>query len=110
MPESYWFDYFRLANDVTNKVLIYKIYKWQGFPGGLDGKESVCNAGDPGLIRGSGRSPEEGNGYSLQGSGRLQSMGSQRVGQDWVTNTFTFWLSYNSIFLKMSKKIGRRSE
>ena len=26
----------------------------QGFPGGLDGKESACNAGDPGSIPGSG--------------------------------------------------------
>ena len=33
-----------------------------GFPGGSDGKESVCNAGDLRLIPGSGRSPgEEGN-------------------------------------------------
>ena len=31
-----------------------------GFPGGSDGKESTCNAGDPGLIPGSGRSPGEG--------------------------------------------------
>ena len=31
-----------------------------------DGKESSCNAGDPGLIPGSGRSPGEGNGYPLQ--------------------------------------------
>ena len=38
----------------------------QGFPGGLDGKESACNAGDPGLIPGSGRSPGEGNGNPLQ--------------------------------------------
>ena len=30
--------------------------KW-GFPGGLDGKESACNAGDPGLIPGLGRIP-----------------------------------------------------
>ena len=37
-----------------------------GFPGGLGGKESACNAGDRGLIRGSGRSPGEGNGYPLQ--------------------------------------------
>ena len=36
------------------------------FPGGSDGKESACNAGDPGPIPGSGRSPEEGNGNSLQ--------------------------------------------
>ena len=36
------------------------------FPGGSDGKESACNAGDRGLIPGSGRSPGEGNGYPLQ--------------------------------------------
>ena len=56
-----------------------------GFPGGSDGKESACKAGDPGLIAGSGRSPGEGNGYPLQYSclensgtkepGRLQSTG-----------------------------------
>ena len=37
-----------------------------GFPGGSDGKASACNAGDPGLIPGSGRSPGEGNGNPLQ--------------------------------------------
>ena len=37
-----------------------------GFPGGSDSKESACNAGDPGLIPGSGRFPGEGNGYPLQ--------------------------------------------
>ena len=36
------------------------------FPGGSDSKESTCNAGDPGLIPGSGRSPEEGNGNTHQ--------------------------------------------
>ena len=36
------------------------------FPGGSDGKASVYNVGDPGLIPGSGRSPEEGNGNPLQ--------------------------------------------
>ena len=30
------------------------------------GKESACNAGDPGSIPGSGRSPGEGIGYPLQ--------------------------------------------
>ena len=30
-----------------------------GFPGSFDGKESACNAGDPGLIPGLGRSPGE---------------------------------------------------
>ena len=31
-------------------------------PGGSDGKESACNAGDTGSIPGLGRSPAEGNG------------------------------------------------
>ena len=37
-----------------------------GLPGGSDGKESVCNAGDPGSIPGSERSPGEKNGNPLQ--------------------------------------------
>ena len=36
-----------------------------GFPGG-SGKASACNAGDPGLTSGLGRSPGEGNGNPLQ--------------------------------------------
>ena len=40
----------------------------ESFPGGSDGKASVCNAGDPGSIPGSGRSPGEGNGNTLQHS------------------------------------------
>ena len=39
---------------------------YQGFPGGSVGKESASNAGDPGLIPGSGRSPGEGIGYPFQ--------------------------------------------
>ena len=37
-----------------------------GFPRGADGKESACDAGDPGLIPELGRSPGEGNGNPLQ--------------------------------------------
>ena len=37
-----------------------------GFPGSLDGKASAYNAGDPGSIPDSGRSPGEGNGNPLQ--------------------------------------------
>ena len=33
---------------------------WKGFPGSLAGKESTCNAGDPGLIPWWRRSPGEG--------------------------------------------------
>ena len=36
------------------------------FPHSSGGKESTCNAGDPGLIPGSGRSPREGIGHPLQ--------------------------------------------
>ena len=39
-----------------------------GFPGGSDGNESTCNARDPSLIPGSGRSTGEGIGYPLQDS------------------------------------------
>ena len=44
------------------------------FPGGSDGKESACNARDPGLISGSRCSPGEGNGYLLQYSCLEHSM------------------------------------
>ena len=37
-----------------------------GFPGGSDGKESACNAGDLGSIPGLGRSPGERKAYPLQ--------------------------------------------
>ena len=37
-----------------------------GFPDGSGGKESSCNVGDSGSIPELGRSPGEGNGYSLQ--------------------------------------------
>ena len=41
----------------------------RGFPHSSVGKESACNAGDPGSSPGSGRSPGEGKGYTLQCSG-----------------------------------------
>ena len=42
------------------------LYTIKGFPDRSVGKESTCNAGDPGLIPGSGRSTAEGTGYPLQ--------------------------------------------
>jgi len=41
-------------------------YEFWGFPGSSIGKESTCNAGDPDLIPGSGRSTGEGIGYPFQ--------------------------------------------
>ena len=45
-----------------------------GFPGGSDGKESACNAGDLGMIPGLGRSPGGGHGNPLQYSYMENSM------------------------------------
>ena len=44
------------------------------FPGGSEGKESTCNAGNLGSIPELGRSPGEGIGYPLQYSGLENSM------------------------------------
>ena len=113
-------------------VLWLNVCQSQSFPGGSDGRESSCNAGDLGLIPGLGRSPGNGNGCLLQyflslslfffnilfyfpviqysylensmdrGTWpRLQPMRSQRVGHNWVTNTFTFhdqsWIMFDYI-------------
>ena len=43
-------------------------------PGGSEGKESACKAGDPGSIPGSGRSPGVGNGNPLYCSSLENSM------------------------------------
>ena len=45
-----------ISQELTVKKLLYQR---MGFPGGSDGKESACNAGDPGLIPESGRCPGE---------------------------------------------------
>ena len=41
---------------------------YKDFPGDASGKESSCNAADPGLIAGLERSPAEGNGKPFQSS------------------------------------------
>ena len=71
-------------------------WKYWGFPGGSDGKESACNEGDSGSIPGSGRCPGEGNGYLFQYSCLENYMDSgawwvtvHGVRHDWVTNNFT---------------------
>ena len=74
--------------------------------------------GDLGLIPESGRSLGEGNGnppqYSClensvdRGPGGLQSMGSQKVGHDLATNTFTF--QRNSILKSFMGGLKRTEE
>ena len=56
-----WVIYFLKYNVLILGIPIY----WLGFPGIAAGKESACNAGDHGLIPGSGRSPAEVIGYPL---------------------------------------------
>ena len=46
-------------------VLLLSVEVISGFPGSSDGKESDYNAGDPGLVPGSGKSPGEGHGNPL---------------------------------------------
>ena len=64
---------------LENKLRVTK-GKWWGeinkefIPGGSDGKESACNAGDMGSVPGFGTSPGEGNSYTLQYSGLENSM------------------------------------
>ena len=51
-----------LSGGAGNECLLCSV----SFPGSSAGKESACNAGDPGSIPGSGRSFGEGIGYQLQ--------------------------------------------
>ena len=75
------------------------VFNYMGFPGGSDGKESACNAGDLGLIPGSGRSPGGGHDNPLQysylenrmdrGAWRATVHGVAKVGHDLVTKHST---------------------
>ena len=58
----------QFRNGLSPSVKIKLVYdkKNRGFPDSSVGKESACNAGDPRLIPGSGRSPGEGIGYPFQ--------------------------------------------
>ena len=90
------------------------------FPGDSDGKESANNVGDPVTIPVSGRSPREGDGYSLQYSclenfmdpGGLQSMGSTE--SDTTKRLITIFL-YNMLntawhLLVMNEAVGRHRQ
>ena len=71
---------------------IVREFRIRGFPCGSDSKESACTAGDPGSIPGSGRSLEKRMATHssilawripwTEETGRMQSMGSQRVGHN----------------------------
>ena len=67
---------------------------YSGFPGGSDGKESACSAGDLGSIPGSGRSPAEGNGNPLENpmDGGAWQATVHGVAKSWLQlSKFTFY-------------------
>ena len=78
----------KILTDLTS----YQFKTFICFPGGSDGKESACNTMTLGSFPGSGRSPGEGKAihcsilaWRIQWTeepGRLQSIGSQRVGHN----------------------------
>ena len=85
-----------------------QVYTVLGFPGGSDSKESASNAGDLGLIPGSGRAPAGGHGNPLQyscleKSRRLvgySSWGHKEPDMTESTNTVTFINQFNLLYQK----------
>ena len=86
---------------------------YMGFPHSSVGKESAYNAGDPGLIPGSGRSPGEGNGNPLQyscpenpmdrGAWQASVHGVTRVRYNLATKPlppFSYWASQVVLVVK----------
>ena len=101
-PRCVWLqDALRFQNYWMVKSLC-KRAQWWGFPGGSDGKESACNAGDLGLIPQMGKILGEGNSYPLQCSCLQNPMdgGAWRATVHEVANNqtqlsdFTFFLSF----------------
>ena len=90
---------------------------WVGFPGGSDGKtKSSCNAGDLGWIPGWEISLEKRMATHssilawripwTEEPGGLQSKGPERVGHEWITNTFNFfWLVRKSWYYREDRFI-----
>ena len=60
---------------LENYEIFSLVFIVKSLPGGSAGKESTRDAGDLGSIPGLGRSPEEGNGNSLQYSGLANPRG-----------------------------------
>ena len=87
-------------------------YSWCiGIPGGSDGKESACNVGDLGFDSWVEKIPWRRESSILAWRipqtvepGWLQSMGPQRVGCDWATNTHTHVVDLQSCVINNLKK------
>ena len=75
--------------------------------GGSDGKEFACNAGDPGSIPGSGKSPGEGNGYPLQYS-HLENFIDRGAWQAIVYGVAKGWTRLGEFHFTMETQTQRR--
>ena len=81
-----------MHRNILHNIALFLQVQHLGFPGGSDSKECACNAGVLVSVPGSGSSSGEANGNPLQcsrrgiswteESGKLQSMGLQRVRHD----------------------------
>ena len=83
-------------------------YTKLGFPDSSVGKESVCNAGDPNSIPGSGRFSGEGIGYPLQSSGLENSMDCmvRGVTKSWTQlSDFHFHFTQNHTQIKLYRTV-----
>ena len=118
--DSLWYDRNRilyLCSQIFNLSSEFQCnLSYPCFRGCLDGKESACNAGDPGSNPGSGRSPGEGNSNPFQYSCLENSMDrgawqvlwgckeSDTIGQ--LTHTYTHMLFVDIVveLLKYSTK------
>ena len=87
-----------LCITLSNCIIIIVVLHLKGFPNGLAGKESTCNAGysrDMGSIPGSGRSPGVGNGnpfqYSCLGNPMDRRAWGCKAGHDWATHIYTHY-------------------
>ena len=85
-----------------------------GFLGGSEGKASACNAGELGLIPGSGRSPGEGNGNPLQYSCLENPMDREAwyttvrgIAKSWTQmSDFTFFINLLLTILSKGRDIS----
>ena len=76
-----------------------------GFPGSSDGKESTCNAGDPGSIPELGSSPGEEIGYPLQYSclGNPMDRRASQATVHEVTKSLIWLSDFHSIYTSVDK-------
>ena len=80
-----------------------------GFPCGLAGKESACNAGYLGSVLGLWRFPDKGKGYPLQYSGLENSKESDMTESLSLTSIYFFFFFISNTFKSDVSKLNHKS-